>query len=78
VVGDDSVISSMVNIGGKTVIGRSTYIGMGALIKDQVRIGEGVIVGMGSGVVNDLPDNVVALGNPARPMRPNLEQRVFK
>ena len=29
-------------------------------------------------VFNDLPDNVVALGNPARPMRPNLEQRVFK
>ena len=41
-------------------------------------IGEGVIVGMGSVVFNDLPDNVVALGNPARPMRPNLEQRVFK
>ena len=72
------VISSMVNIGGKTVIGRNTYIGMGALVKDQVRIGDGVIVGMGSVVFNDLPDNVIALGNPARPMRPNLEQRVFK
>ena len=78
VVGEDSVISSMVNIGGKTVIGRNTYIGMGALVKDQVRIGDGVIVGMGSVVFNDLPDNVIALGNPARPMRPNLEQRVFK
>jgi len=48
------------------------------LVKDQVRIGDGVIVGMGSVVFNDLPDNVIALGNPARPMRPNLEQRVFK
>lgn len=78
VVGENTVISSMVNIGGKSVIGRNSYIGMGALVKDMVKIGDGVIVGMGSVVFNDLPDNVVALGNPARPMRQNTEQRVFK
>jgi acetyltransferase-like isoleucine patch superfamily enzyme len=77
-IGENTVISSMVNIGGKTVIGKNSYIGMGALVKDVVRIGDGVIVGMGSVVFNDLPDNVIALGNPARPMRANLEQRVFK
>lgn len=77
-IGENSVISSMVNIGGKTIIGKNSYIGMGALIKDVVRIGDGVIIGMGSVVFNDIPDNVIALGNPARPMRPNTEQRVFK
>lgn len=77
-IGENTVISSMVNIGGKTVIGKNSYIGMGALVKDVVRIGDGVIVGMGSVVFNDLPDNVIVLGNPARPMRPNVEQRVFK
>lgn len=77
-IGENTVISSMVNIGGKTIIGKNCYIGMGALIKDVVRIGDGVIVGMGSVVFNDLPDNVIALGNPARPMRANQDQRVFK
>jgi sugar O-acyltransferase (sialic acid O-acetyltransferase NeuD family) len=78
VVGENSVISSMVNIGGKSVIGKNSYIGMGSLIKEGTRIGDGVIVGMGSVVFSDLPDNVIALGNPARPMRPNVEQKVFK
>jgi sugar O-acyltransferase (sialic acid O-acetyltransferase NeuD family) len=78
VVGENTVISSMVNIGGNCVIGTDSYIGMGALIKEGVKIGNSVIVGMGSVVYNDIPDNVIALGNPARPMRPNSDKKVFK
>jgi sugar O-acyltransferase (sialic acid O-acetyltransferase NeuD family) len=78
VVGENTVISSMVNIGGSSVIGKDSYIGMGALIKEKTKIGNQVIIGMGSVVYNDIPDNVIALGNPARPMRPNTEKSVFK
>ncbi|MBK9443377.1 MAG: NeuD/PglB/VioB family sugar acetyltransferase [Comamonadaceae bacterium] len=78
VVGENTVISSMVNIGGKSKIGMNTYIGMGALIKDEVKIGDDVIIGMGSVVYNDIPDNMIALGNPARPMRRNTDKKVFK
>lgn len=77
-IDEDSVISSMVNIGGKSRIGKRSYIGMGTLIKEGVTIGDDVIVGMGSVVYNDIPDGVIALGNPARPMRPNTEKKVFK
>jgi sugar O-acyltransferase (sialic acid O-acetyltransferase NeuD family) len=77
-VGDHSVISSMVNIGGGCVIGAGSYIGMGALIKEGVRIGSNVIVGMGSVVYADIPDDVIALGNPARVARPNIDRKVFK
>ncbi len=77
-IGDNSVISSMVNIGGGCKIGRNTYVGMGALIKEGLSIGDDVIIGMGSVVYNDIPDGVIALGNPARPMRPNDKKRVFK
>jgi sugar O-acyltransferase (sialic acid O-acetyltransferase NeuD family) len=77
-VGDYSVISSMVNIGGGCVIGSGSYIGMGALIKEGVRIGSNVIVGMGSVVYADIPDDVIALGNPARVARPNTDRKVFK
>lgn len=77
-IGENSVISSMVNIGGASKIGANCYIGMGALIKESVMIGDNVIIGMGSVVYQDVPDGVIALGNPARPMRPNTDQKVFK
>jgi len=77
-IGDHSVISSLVNLGGAATIGQETYIGMGAQIKEGVKIGDNVIIGMGSVVYNDIPDGVIALGNPARPMRKNIDQKVFK
>jgi sugar O-acyltransferase (sialic acid O-acetyltransferase NeuD family) len=77
-VGNNSVISSMVNLGGACIVGDNSYIGMGALIKEGVKIGSNSIVGMGSVVYNDIPDGVIALGNPARAARPNSDQKVFK
>jgi sugar O-acyltransferase (sialic acid O-acetyltransferase NeuD family) len=75
---DHSVLSSMVNIGGNCVIGSSCYIGMGAMIKEGLIVGDDVILGMGSVLHNNLVDDVIALGNPARPMRKNTEKKVFK
>jgi len=77
-VGENSVISSMVNMGGACIVGKDSYIGMGALIKEGVKIGSNSIIGMGSVVYNDIPDGVIALGNPARVMRNNETQNVFK
>ena len=77
-IGENSVISSMVNMGGGCVVGHNTYIGMGALIKEGVTIGSNSIIGMGSVVYNDIPDEVIALGNPARVVRKNIEKKVFK
>lgn len=77
-IGENSVISSMVNMGGACIVGEDSYIGMGALIKEGVKIGSNTIVGMGSVVYNDIPDGVIALGNPARVMRNNADNKVFK
>lgn len=77
-LGDNCVISSLVNIGGASSIGENSYIGMGVQIKEGTAIGRDAIVGMGSVVYNDIPDGVIALGNPARPMRQNIDKRVFK
>jgi sugar O-acyltransferase (sialic acid O-acetyltransferase NeuD family) len=77
-VGDHTVISSMVNIGGACRIGERSYVGMGAQIKEGLTIGNEVIIGMGSVVYQDIPDGMIALGNPARPMRPNVDKLVFK
>lgn len=77
-VGKNAVISSMANLGGGVVIGDNSYIGMGALIKEGINIGSNSIIGMGSVVYNDIPDGMIALGNPARVARKNEEKKVFK
>jgi sugar O-acyltransferase (sialic acid O-acetyltransferase NeuD family) len=77
-IGGHAVISSHVNIGGATTVGKNSYIGMGVQIKEGLNIGKDVIVGMGSVVYNDIPDGVISLGNPAKPMRKNIDRRVFK
>lgn len=51
---------------GKVDIGDRVFIGAGSLILPGVRIGNDVVVGAGSVVTRDLPDAVVACGNPAR------------
>jgi sugar O-acyltransferase (sialic acid O-acetyltransferase NeuD family) len=78
VVGENTVISSMVNLGGGARIGNNSYIGMGALLKEGISIGNNTVIGIGSVVYNDIPDNLIALGNSARPMRPNDTKNVFK
>jgi maltose O-acetyltransferase len=80
-IGDDSVLSVNVIIlchdassarhtghhkVGKVNIGCGTFIGAGTVILPGVSIGNNVIVGAGSVVTNNIPDNSVAVGNPAR------------
>lgn len=56
-------------INGKCQIGAHTVIGAGAVINDGISIGSHSIIGSGAVVVKNLPDYVVAVGNPARILR---------
>lgn len=78
VVEDNCVLSSMVNLGGGVHVEELGYIGMGALIKEKLRIGRASIIGMGSVVHSDVPEEVIAMGNPARVVRRNEDKKVFK
>ena len=51
---------------------------MHACVKENVKIGNDSIIGMGACVFNDIKENMIALGNPARPMKTNIEHKVFK
>lgn len=53
-------------------IGRNVWIGGGAIILPGVTIGDNVVIGAGSVVTGDIPDNVIAYGNPCRIIRENL------
>lgn len=50
-------------------IGKNCWIGAGVIIVPGIAIGDNVVVGAGSVVTKDLPDNVVAVGNPCRVLR---------
>jgi acetyltransferase-like isoleucine patch superfamily enzyme len=55
-------------------IGNNVWIGGNAVINPGVRIGNNAVIGSGSVVTKDIPDNVVAAGNPCRIIREITEQ----
>jgi acetyltransferase-like isoleucine patch superfamily enzyme len=80
-IGHHCEISSFVTTGPTVVlcgfvsVGVGTFIGAGAVILPKVKIGKNVVVGAGAVVTRDLPDDVVAIGNPAKIMRMNQPMR---
>lgn len=77
VIGENCIISSYVSLAGNVHIGDETYVAPGTIVKHGISIGTFSVIGLGSIVHRDIPDNVIAMGNPARPMKNNDEKRVF-
>lgn len=50
-------------------IGRTVWVGGGAIICPGVTIGDGSVIGAGSVVTKDVPAGVLAVGNPCRVVR---------
>ena len=51
---------------GRVDIGDDVFIGADAIVLASVKIGSKVIIGAGAVVTKDVPDNSVAVGNPAK------------
>lgn len=51
-------------------VGRNVWLGGGVVVCPGVTIGDDAVVGAGSVVVHDVPPGVLAVGNPARVVRP--------
>ena len=51
-------------------IGEDCWLGAGVIVLPGVTIGKGSVIGAGSVVTKDIPENVVAFGNPCRVVRP--------
>lgn len=71
VIGDHAHVSPGARLGGTVCVGTGTHVGIGAAVRNNLRIGAWTLVGAGSVVVKDIPDHVVAFGNPARVVREN-------
>lgn len=55
-------------------VGNNVWIGGGVKVMPGVTIGNNVVIGSGSIVTKDIPDNVVAVGNPCRVLRAITEE----
>jgi len=66
---DFSSISAGSITGGKVELGRFSAITLGVTVGDRLRIGENSVVGAGSLVLSDVPDNVLVYGSPAKVIR---------
>ncbi|MBW9169943.1 sugar O-acetyltransferase [Clostridium estertheticum] len=55
-------------------IGDNVWLGGNVVVNPGVRIGNNVVIGSGSVVTKDIPDNVIAVGNPCKVIREITEE----
>ena len=65
-IGNFCNISPGVNISGKCNINDFIYIGTNASIKENISICENVVIGLNSGVVKNIIDPGIYIGNPSK------------
>jgi maltose O-acetyltransferase len=65
----DSALRREREFGKPVEIGSDVWVGGGAIILPGVRIGSRSVIGAGSVVSRDIPEGVLAVGNPCRVIR---------
>lgn len=72
-IGDNFSCLHLTTIGaknnGRPILGNNIRCGANVTIIGPIKIGDNVIIGAGSVVVKDVPDNCIVAGNPARIIR---------
>ena len=56
-------------VGANVVVGKAVHIGSNATLREKIIIGDYSLVGAGSVVLNDVPENSIVVGNPAKLLR---------
>ncbi len=69
VIADYAHISPRAVLGGSVTIGAGTHIGLGASVKNGVRICENCVVGVGAVVVKNIEEQGTYIGVPARRLK---------
>lgn len=68
-IADGVHLAPGVTLCGCVTVAENAMVGAGAIVLPRLRIGRNSIVGAGTVVTRDVPDNAVAVGNPARVVR---------
>ena len=73
-VGKNCEITAGSVIGGSAEVGDSTWIGLNATLKDQIKVGNNVIVASGASVIHDVPSHDIVAGVPARSIKNKVNE----
>ena len=77
-IGDFCHVGASSNIGGDNIFGDEVFLGLHCATKQGIKIGSNSVIGMGGIVLNDVPENVVMAGVPAKKIKDRDEDmRVF-
>jgi sugar O-acyltransferase (sialic acid O-acetyltransferase NeuD family) len=68
-IGEYAHLAPGVHLAGGVEVGARAWLGIGTSVREGVVIGARSVVGVGAVVVDDLPPDVVAYGNPCRVVR---------
>ncbi len=60
----------------KVTIGHDVWIGHGAILMPGVTVGTGAIIGAGAVVTKDVPPYMIAVGVPAKPIKPRFSPEI--
>lgn len=66
---DAVVRNEALEYGKPITIGDNVWVGGNVVVNPGVTIGNNVVIGSGAIVTKDIPDNVIAVGNPCRVLR---------
>ena len=71
---DKDIRNEQLEYGYPIKVGNDVWFGGGVIVNPGVTIGNNVVIGSGSVVTNNIPDGVVAAGNPCRVIRKITEK----
>lgn len=69
VLGNAVHISPGARLAGGVCVGDESWVGIGSSVRQLINIGQSVVVGAGSAVVSDIPNDMVFAGVPAKRLR---------
>lgn len=64
-IDDFSHICPNVALAGGVTVGCKSWVGIGSQVRQLITIGNNCVIGAGSTVIKNIPDNVTAFGSPA-------------
>ena len=66
IVGKGAHVTAGSIVAGHCSIGDMAFLGIGSKVIENIHVGRGSIIGAGAVIISDIPDNVTAVGCPAR------------